>query len=413
MTELRILGENAKAASRLLAKFDTAEKNASLLKMADALITAADKILDANARDVAAAREKGISEALLDRLTLTSTRITAMADDMRRIAALPDPVGEVMETITRPNGLTIEKVRVPMGVAAIIYESRPNVTADAASLCLKTANAVILKGGSDALYSNIAISDALRDALLSVGFPPDAIQLVKSTDRESTKALMQLRGYVDVLIPRGSRRLIQNVVENATVPIIETGTGNCHIYIDNPADLAMGVSVIVNAKAQRPGVCNAAETLLVHRDIAAEFLPLAEKALKEAGVSLRGCPKTCALIDAEPATEADYATEFLDLILAIRVVDSFAEALSHIAKYSTGHSEAIITNDAQHAEAFLAAVDAAAVYVNASTRFTDGGEFGFGAEIGISTQKLHARGPMGLREMCAYKYKIRGTGQIR
>ncbi len=413
MTDLTILGKKAKTASRILAGADTAQKNEALRSMAAALRENADAILSANAKDVSAAREKGTSESLLDRLSLTRERIEAIASDMEKVTLLPDPVGEVLEHFTRPNGLSIERVRVPMGVIAIIYESRPNVTADAAALCIKTANAVILKGGSDAIFSNIAISEALRAGLTKAGLPADAVQLLADTDRAAATALMRLRGYVDLLIPRGGAALIKNTVENATVPVIETGTGNCHIYIDKDADTDMGVNIIVNAKAQRPGVCNAAETLLVHAEKAADFLPKAAEALREKGVEIRGCEKTRQYIDCGEATEMDYATEFLDYILAVRVVPSMEEAIAHIAKYSTLHSEAIVTENAEAAEYFLRHVDAAAVYVNASTRFTDGGEFGFGAEIGISTQKLHARGPMGLRELTAYQYRVRGNGQIR
>ncbi len=413
MTDLTILGKKAKEAARILAKANTNEKNEALYKMAQALRAHTDKILAANEKDEMAAREKGVSDALIDRLRLTKERIFSISADMERIVDLSDPVGEVLEAFTRPNGLSIEKVRVPMGVIAIIYESRPNVTADAAALCIKTANAVILKGGSDAIHSNMAIAAALREGLKDAGLPEDAVQLVEDTDRATATALMRLRGYVDLLIPRGGAKLIRNTVENATVPVIETGTGNCHIYIDKDAKLDMGVDIIVNAKAQRPGVCNAAETLLVHEAVAKDFLPKAAAALSEKGVRLLGCEKTRAIIPCEAADEDAYATEFLDYVLAIRVVNSMAEALAHIAMYSTLHSEAIVTENEGAAEEFLRSVDAAAVYVNASTRFTDGGEFGFGAEIGISTQKLHARGPMGLRELTAYQYRIRGTGQIR
>ncbi len=413
MTDLTILGKKAKEASRILAGAETEAKNEALRQMASALRVHTADILEANVRDVENARAKGTAEAMIDRLSLSAGRIDAIAADMERIISLPDPVGQVLERFTRPNGLSIEQVRVPMGVIAIIYESRPNVTADAAALCIKTANAVILKGGSDAICSNIAISEALREGLIKAGLPGDCVQLVTDTDRAAAEALMRLRGYVDLLIPRGGASLIRNTVENATVPVIETGTGNCHIYIDKDADIDMGVDIIVNAKSQRPGVCNAAETLLVHADIAPAFLPKAAEALRAKGVEMRGCKKTRAIINCEMASEDDYATEFLDYILAIRVVPSAEEAIAHIAKYSTLHSEAIVTENSETAEFFLRHVDAAAVYVNASTRFTDGGEFGFGAEIGISTQKLHARGPMGLRELTAYQYRIRGNGQIR
>lgn len=413
MTDLNVLGKKAKQAARRLAAFGTEEKNRALGKMAEALRGHTDRIVAANEKDMEAAREKGVTDALLDRLRLTPERIEAIAADMERIITLPDPIGKVLRTEKRPNGLVISKVRVPMGVIGMIYESRPNVTADAAALCIKTSNAVILKGGSDAIFSNIAICEALREGLSQSGLPTDAIQLVEDTSREAVAELMKMRDYVDLLIPRGGAALIRYTVENATVPVIETGTGNCHIYIDREADIKKGVDIIVNAKAQRPGVCNAAETLLVHEEIAPAFLPLAAAALEKAGVELRGCEKTRQIISCKAATEADYATEFLDYILAIRVVPSLEEAIAHIGAYSTLHSEAIVTENKDTADRFLRQVDAAAVYVNASTRFTDGGEFGFGAEIGISTQKLHARGPMGLEEITSYQYQIIGDGQIR
>mgnify|MGYP003293283606 CR=1 FL=1 len=413
MTDMTLLGARAKDASRALSALDTAARNAALFSMAASLRAEASSILAANEKDVFAAREKGTSEAMIDRLQLTKERIESIAADMERVAALPDPLGEVLEETERPNGIRIQKVRVPMGVIAMIYESRPNVTADAAALCIKTGNAVILKGGSDAIFSNIAIETALRQGLSAAGLPKDAIQLLSDTDRAAALSLMRLREYVDLLIPRGGAGLIRNTVENATVPVIETGTGNCHIYVDREADLSMALSILINAKTSRPGVCNAAETLLVHEAVAKEFLPMAAKALTSRGVEIRGCEKTSAMIDCTAATEEDFATEFLDLILSVRVVSSLEEAMAHISKYSTRHSEAIITENEETAEVFLKSVDAAAVYVNASTRFTDGGEFGFGAEIGISTQKLHARGPMGLRELCTYQYRIRGTGQTR
>ncbi len=413
MTDILEMGKKAKKAARQLAAVSTEDKNRALFSMAESLRREKDAILEANRKDTEAAKAKGTAESLIDRLRLSEERIEAMARDMEKVAALSDPVGEVLETIERPNGLSIKQVRVPMGVIAIIYESRPNVTADAASLCIKTANAVILKGGSDALLSNTAIARALQKGLAAAGLPEDGIQLVETADRAAALELMRLRGYVDLLIPRGGAALIRNTVENATVPVIETGTGNCHIYVDRAADLTMAKNIIVNAKAQRPGVCNAAETLLVHEEIAEKFLPMAAEALRAAGVELRGCEKTQAIIDCIKATEEDYATEFLDYILAVRVVPSMEEALTHIAAYSTLHSEAIVSEDAAAQKCFLEHVDAAAVYVNASTRFTDGGEFGFGAEIGISTQKLHARGPMGLRELTTYRYQITGNGQIR
>ncbi len=413
MTDLKVLGKKAKEAARMLAAMNTEKKNKALLLMAASLRAHTEAILLENEKDVAAAKAKGVSDALIVRLCLTKERILSISADMEKIVDLPDPVGEIMESFDRPNGLHIEKVRVPMGVIGMIYESRPNVTADAAALCIKTSNAVILKGGSDAIFSNIAICRALREGLLAADFPENAVQLVTDTDRAATLSLMRLREYVDLLIPRGGAKLIKYTVENATVPVIETGTGNCHIYIDKDADMEKGVSIIVNAKAQRPGVCNAAETLLVHEAVAEKFLPKAAEALRNAGVKLLGCDKAREIIEAEEADDAAYATEFLDYILAIRVVKSTDEALEHIRTYSTMHSEAIITENKETAEYFLARTDAAAVYVNASTRFTDGGEFGFGAEIGISTQKLHARGPMGLREITAYQYRIHGNGQTR
>lgn len=413
MTDLTHLGKCAKAASRALSVLDTDSRNRALFSMAAALSENTSAILAANAKDVQSAREKGTSEAMIDRLVLSKDRIDAIAADMKRVASLPDPLGEVLEEMERPNGIRIERVRVAMGVIAIIYESRPNVTADAAALCIKTGNAVILKGGSDAIFSNMAIASALRDGLSAAGLPRDAVQLLSDTDRAAALSLMRLRDYVDLLIPRGGRNLIRSAVENATVPVIETGTGNCHIYVDKDADLSMALSILINAKTSRPGVCNAAETLLVHEAVAKAFLPMAARALSEKGVEVRGCAKTAAILSCAVATEEDFATEFLDLILAVRVVSSLDEAISHITNYSTRHSEAIITENEETAETFLKSIDAAAVYVNASTRFTDGGEFGFGAEIGISTQKLHARGPMGLRELCTYKYRIRGTGQTR
>ncbi len=413
MTDLLALGARAKDASRVLSTTDTEARNHALFSMAAALLEDAPSILAANEKDVQAAREKGTSEAMIDRLSLSKERIASIAADMERVAALSDPLGEILEEIERPNGILIQKVRVAMGVIAVIYESRPNVTADAAALCIKTGNAVILKGGSDAIFSNTAIEAALRKGLLAAGLPMDAVQLLSDTDRAAALSLMRLREYVDLLIPRGGAGLIRNAVENATVPVIETGTGNCHVYVDKAADLSMALSILINAKTSRPGVCNAAETLLVHEAVAKEFLPMAARKLAARGVEIRGCEKTRAIIDCTAATEEDFATEFLDLILSVRVVSSLSEAITHISKYSTRHSEAIITEDDAAAEIFLNCIDAAAVYVNASTRFTDGGEFGFGAEIGISTQKLHARGPMGLRELCTYKYRIRGTGQIR
>ena len=403
--------QKAKKASGALACMGENEKNKALLAMADALIAGADYIIAENEKDVAAAKERSTPEAMIDRLSLTQKRIEGMAQGLRDVAALHDPVGEVIHTTLRPNGLSIGKQRVPLGVIGIIYEARPNVTSDAAGLCLKTGNAVVLRGGSDAIHSNIAVVSVLREAAEKIGFPADAIQLIDDTSREAATYMMSLNGVIDVLIPRGGAGLIQSVVKNATIPVIETGTGNCHIYIDERADIDMGVEIIFNAKTSRPSVCNAAESLLVHEAVAAEFLPKMAKRLSN--VELRGCEKTRAIISAKPATEEDYYTEFLDYILSVKVVNSLDEAIDHINTYGTRHSEAIVTKDYANAEKFLTRVDAAAVYVNASTRFTDGGEFGFGAEIGISTQKLHARGPMGLEELTTYKYIIRGNGQVR
>ncbi len=411
--DLTQLGIQAKEAARMLSRTSEEARNQALSQMAAALRAHTEDILKANQKDILSARAKGTGEAMLDRLALSAERLERIACDMEAVIALPDPVGEVMDTFTGAEGIAIRKVRVPIGVIAIIYESRPNVTADAAALCIKTANAVILKGGSDAIFSNIAIANALREGLSAAGLPCDGIQLVEDTDRAAAKALMCLRSYVDLLIPRGGKALIQSTVENATVPVIETGTGNCHLYIDKDADPEMGVRILENAKTQRPGVCNAVETLLVHEEIAPVFLPRAFAMLKDKGVEVRGCAKTRSIIPCEAATEADFATEFLDYILAVRVVSSTEEALSHIGTYSTRHSEAIVTENRETAAFFTESVDAAAVYVNASTRFTDGGMFGFGAEIGISTQKLHARGPMGLRELTTYQYRISGNGQIR
>lgn len=407
-------GKKAKEAARVLATASEGKKNEALLAMAEALREKERLIVDANQQDLAEGEKKGLSKALLDRLLLNSKRIAEMAQGLEAIAALPDPVGEVVSMWTRPNGLQIGKMRVPLGVIGIIYESRPNVTVDAAGLCLKTGNAVILRGGSEAFRSNKAIASILREAVAAVGLPENAVQLVETTDREAVDVMLKMNQYLDVLIPRGGAGLIQNVVQNATVPVIETGVGNCHVYVDQGADLEMAKEIVINAKTQRPGVCNAMETLLVHVQEADKLLPALAKELLERGVELRGCPRTKALIaETLEATEDDWYTEFLDLILAIRIVDNMEEAIEHIAKYGTKHSEAIITKDYARARQFLQEVDAAAVYVNASTRFTDGYQFGFGAEIGISTQKLHARGPMGPVELTTFKYIIYGDGQIR
>lgn len=411
--------ENAKATVPLMRRVTPEALDNALLRMADALLRDSEKILAANRADVEAARGT-ISDVMIDRLTLTPARITGMADGIRAVVALPSPVGRVLERVERPNGLLIEKVSVPMGVIAIIYESRPNVTSDAASLALKSGNVCILRSGKEAYRSARAITDTLRGALTSAGLPADAVQLVDDTTRESARALMCATGYVDLLIPRGGKGLIRACVENATVPCIETGTGVCHIYVDKDADPAMALRIIENAKASRPSVCNAAEVCLVHKDIAPAFLPRLQKALGE-DRSARGLPPVTLLVDARAAQyidapaagEGDFDREFLDYIMAVAVVDSAERAVEHIARHSTAHSDAIITENAETAAYFLQNVDSAAVYVNASTRFTDGGEFGLGCEMGISTQKLHARGPMGLRELTTYKYIIRGNGQIR
>jgi len=407
-------GKKARRAARVLANLSSDKKNQVLLAIADSLETKQDRILAANEQDLASGREKGLSKALLDRLLLTEKRIKDMAGGLRALAALPDPVGEVTEMWTRPSGIQVGKVRVPLGVVGIIYEARPNVTADAAGLCLKTGNAILLRGGSEAFNSNRAIAGIIGDACQEQGLPEGAVQLIETTDREAVNVMIRMNQYLDVLIPRGGAGLIRTVVENATVPVIKTGVGNCHIYVDAAADLVKAVPIVVNAKCQRPGVCNAVETLLVHKEIAESFLPkLAEKLLAE-GVEVRGCAETCRILaGAVPAQESDWETEYLDLILAIKVVEDYEEAIEHINTFGTNHSEAIITQDYSRARDFLQRVDAAAVYVNASTRFTDGFEFGLGAEIGISTQKLHARGPMGLRELTTTKYIIYGDGQIR
>ena len=414
MTELEKQGAAAKAASRVLSTAGTAKKNAALFAIADELEARQDEILAANALDMEAGREKGMRDALLDRLKLTKERIAGMAKGVREVAALPDPIGQVTKMSTRPNGLIIGKKRVPLGVIGIIYEARPNVTVDAAALCLKSGNAVILRGGKEAFRSNNALCGMMRDALKKAGLPEDCVSLVQDITRQSANEMMALTGYLDVLIPRGGAGLIRAVVENAKVPVIETGVGNCHVYVDKDADLAMGASIIENAKCSRPSVCNAAETLLVHRAVAEEFLPMAAAELAHSHVELRGCPETCAILpEAKAATEEDWDTEYGDYILAVKVVGSAEEAMEHIARHGSGHSEAIVTGNYFTAQKFLNEVDAAAVYVNASTRFTDGGEFGLGAEIGISTQKMHARGPMGVEELTSCKYIIYGEGQIR
>ena len=406
--------QRAKASSYELLTTDTKARDGALLAMADALEANADAILAANERDLAAARAAGRREALLDRLALSPARIAGMAGGLRKVAALPDPVGGADYAVRRPNGLSIEKRRVPIGVVGIIYEARPNVTADAAGLCLKSANACLLRGGSEAIHTNSAVVDCLSAAAAAF-VPADAVQLVRDTSRETAAEMMRLNGYLDVLIPRGGAGLIRSVVQTATVPVIETGAGVCHTYVDAAADISMAAAIVANAKCSRPSVCNACETLLVHRDIAARALPALAAALEAAhATELRGCPQTCAILpQALPATEEDWSAEYGDYILSVRVVDGVEEAIRHINRYGTHHSECIVTEHLPTAERFLNAVDAAAVYVNASTRFTDGEEFGFGAEIGISTQKLHARGPMGLHELTSVKYVVRGAGQVR
>lgn len=411
---LKEMGARALNAKYALQKLTATEKNKALLHASEALLSHTEEILSANEKDIKAGKEKGMHEGLLDRLALTETRIAAMAEGLRQIAALEDPIGEIMDTFIRPNGLKISKVRVPLGVIGIIYESRPNVTADAFGLCFKAGNAVILKGGSDALLSNKAITVVLRNALQESGICADALQLIDSGDREITKAFMKMKEYVDVLIPRGGAGLIRSVVENSTIPVIETGTGNCHIYVDREADLNMAVNIIINAKTQRIGVCNACESLVIHKDIKDAFLPVLAEGLRAHHVEMRGDEAVREVLsDCLPATEKDYASEYLDCIISMKTVADVDEAIAHINKYNTKHSEAIITKNELTAEKFLKEIDAACVYVNASTRFTDGFEFGFGAEIGISTQKLHARGPMGLKELTSYKYQIHGNGQIR
>ena len=409
------LGRKAKAAEPVIASASTKLKDSALAAISKALIENTDLIIAENAKDIATAKENGMTDAKIDRLKLDKSRIEGMAKGVDELIALKDPIGQVTDGFVRPNGLRITKTRVPLGVIGIIFESRPNVTVDAAALCLKAGNVVILKGGKEAINSNICLGSIMRKAVESQGLPADVIQVVENTSRETTTALMKLNGYVDVLIPRGSANLIQAVVQNATVPVIETGAGNCHVYVDSSADLDMAVEITDNAKTQRPSVCNAIESLLVHKDVAEKFLPMIAERFKEHNVKIYGCDRTIAILGEgiEKATETEYATEFNDFIIAVKVVDDIDEAIAHIRKYSTRHSECIITKSLENAQKFQRQVDAAAVYVNASTRFTDGGEFGFGAEIGISTQKLHARGPMGLTELTTFKYLIDGNGQIR
>ena len=406
--------KNAKNATSKLSKLNTNEKNNVLKNVAKKLVNAADYIIAANNIDISNARTNNVKEVMLDRLMLNKSRIEAMAEGIEKVAMLEDPIGEVLNMSKRPNGMTIGKMRVPIGVIGIIYEARPNVTSDAFALCFKTSNVVILKGGSDAINSNRALVNVVRETLAEMGYPVDFIQLIDSTDREVTKEFMRMKQYVDLLIPRGSASLIKATLENSTIPVIETGTGNCHVYVDESANLKMAVDILVNAKTHRVSVCNACDSLGVNRKIANEFLPMAVKALKEKNVEIRGDEETV-IISSEiiPATEEDFYTEYLDYIITVKIVGDIDEAIEHINEHNTKHSEAIVTENYENSQKFLNEIDAACVYVNASTRFTDGFEFGFGAEIGISTQKLHARGPMGLKELTTTKYIIYGNGQVR
>lgn len=412
--ELLIKGTLAKDAAIALAGISAQTKIDALEAIAQALIEHTDEILAANAKDIAAAQDNGISKAMTDRLRLTKERIEGMADGVRQVNALSDPIGEVIKMWKRPNGLLIGQKRVPMGVIAIIFEARPNVTVDAAALCLKTSNACILRGGKEAINSNVTLMKIMQDAAYAAGIPEGTLNIVEDTSRETSTELMRMNGYVDMLIPRGGKGLIKSVVENATVPVVETAAGNCHVYVDGDADLDMALKIVLNAKVQRPSVCNAAETLLVDKKIADKFIPLVFDALKEKNVEIRADKASKAIYsDVNDADEEDYYTEYNDYIMAVKIVDGVDEAIEHINKYNTKHSEAIVTNSYSNSQKFLNEVDAAAVYVNASTRFTDGFEFGFGAEIGISTQKMHARGPMGLEALTSIKYIIYGDGQIR
>ncbi len=408
------LAQAVKQAAPSICLASSAQKNEALHRIKEALCAHAGDILKANQKDLLAAKESGIREPMVDRLLLDQKRLDSMADGVSQIAAMTDPVGEVVEGKTLPNGLKVEKVRVPFGVIGVIFESRPNVAVDAACLCLKSGNAVLLRGGKEAIHTTTALVSIMQGAVEKAGFSPFILGLVQDTSRESAREMMHLRGLIDLLIPRGGAGLIRSVAEQSRVPVIETGTGNCHIYVDKDADVSMALRIVRNAKLSRPSVCNAAESLLVHASIADRFLPLLKREFDREQVTLFGCERTCALLgDVEPAEESDYAQEYLDLRMSVKIVDSTEEATEHIARFSTGHSECIVTNNLATAEFFLGHVDSAAVYVNASTRFTDGEVFGYGAEIGISTQKLHARGPMGLRDLTSYKYIIRGSGQIR
>jgi glutamate-5-semialdehyde dehydrogenase len=406
--------KKAKIASVEMAKLSADAKNTAICRMANALEANVDKILAANQADVEAAKVKGLKASLLDRLALDQKKVQTMAKELREVSALPDPIGTILSTWTRPNGLIISQVRVPMGVVGIIYESRPNVTADSAGICIKSGNAVVLRGGSDALNSNVAIGEVLRDALSGTNVPVDAVQVVNSPERSVAEALMGMRQYIDVLIPRGGADLIKTVVEKSRIPVIETGTGNCHVYVEEDADLEKATPIVINAKCQRPGTCNAAEKLLVHRSIAERYLPAVIAELRKNGVEVRGDEEVCRIVpDVKTATEQDWYTEYLDFIMGVKVVKDLDEAIAHINKYGTHHSDSILTADFDKAMRFIKEVDSAAVYWNASTRFTDGNQFGLGAEIGISTQKLHARGPMSAQHLTTTKYVILGDGQIR
>lgn len=408
------LARRAKNATRALATISSAAKNQWLLRTIDRLYAASPEILEANAHDVAAAESEGLTAAQIDRLRLTPERLEGIVASLREVAALPDPVGQVLEGSVRPNGLQIQKVSVPLGVILFLYESRPNVTVDAAALCIKSGNSVILRGGKEALHSNQALCRVLHEGLEPCGLPVDAIQLVTTPDRAAVGHLLRLDTLIDLVIPRGGESLIRRVVEEARMPVLKHYQGNCHVYVDRAADLDMALRILLNAKCQRPGVCNAVESLLVHKDVAAAFLPTAAAALRQQGVELRGCSETRRLVpDVRPASDVDFATEYLDLILSIKVIEGLEEAIAHINRYGSGHTDAIITKELDAARRFTAAVDSAAVMVNASTRFHDGFEFGLGAEIGISTDKVHARGPCGLRELCSYKYVVFGNGHIR
>lgn len=413
MKTVEQLGIAAKKAAAVLASASSEQKNKLLLLAADMLIENEAELIAENEKDIQAGRAAGLTDSLLDRLRLTPQRIADMAAGLREIAMENDPVGEVVEGIKRPNGMRISKIRVPLGVVGIIYEARPNVTADAFGICLKAGNAVILRGGKEAIRSNLAIIKVLKDAVAKSGLPEGTVDLVEDTTRNSANELMKLK-YLDLLIPRGGASLIRATVQNATVPVIETGVGNCHAFVDESADLKMAVDIVENGKCQRPSVCNALETLLVHKNVAEKALPMINEALKKHNTLVKGCEQTCKILkDAVPATNEDYSTEFLDYIIAVKVVDSLDVAMEHIRKYSTGHSECIVTQSYKNAERFVNELDAAALYVNASTRFTDGGQFGMGAEIGISTGKLHARGPMGIKDLTTVKFIVRGDGQIR